>query len=176
MKRLFAFALIVLAGGILLATPTAEAACNPAQTMGTVGYLVFPGEPNDTSTFVGQFWETGNQGGMNQGTVPLTDWFFYLDPSYGGTYPYWFTMINPNNGAAVNLGDSRVVGCPPTGVAGENAEMSLFVDNCESNEGMILTIRRTPYGDWSWDFAYYGMGATYVNAGNSPRPQRYLGP
>lgn len=154
MKRFSILALMMALGVVVsVGAPSAEANCIPGQSVGSYYYWIFADDSTDVNNFVGSFWQTGTKATMNQGTLPLNEWFFLIDP-------YYFTI----NG---NLGDARVLGC---NASLPSDTMTVFIENCVTDEGFIATAPRTSVG-FDFDFGYATTGTYYNYPGTSSRPR-----
>lgn len=154
MKRFSILALMMALGLVAsLGAPSAEANCIPGQSVGSYYYWIFADDSADVNNFVGSFWQTGTKATMNQGTLPLNEWFFLIDP-------YYFTI----NG---NMGDARVLGC---NASLQTDRMTVFIENCVTDEAFIATAPRTAVG-FDFDFGYATTGEYYNYPGTSTRPR-----
>jgi hypothetical protein len=142
---------------------SAAALCNPAQsattqefTVGVSYYAYLNFTDTDEANFVGNFWQTGQKGVTNGDAMPLTQWL-------KGGYPGYVLFD-------INLGDGAVAGCPPA--TDTTAKMSVFLDNCISDEAVLLTVQRTNVTPLATDFSFTNryFPSAYISPGTSPRP------
>lgn len=170
---LFLGAAVVAMG---LAAPSAEANCSSPQFFGTndfapnfcsYAYLVWNDTSAEPTNFVGSFWDTGNRAtgvstSANGDTCDVGFWFYQYDAANWSMF-----------GA---LGDACVTPVDPPACPGAN--LTVFLENCSTDEFMLLTAPRNASvactnGGLDFNFSYYmynDVGASFV-AGPSPRPR-----
>jgi hypothetical protein len=138
-------------------TPTYSSVSEPDSSY--YAYLYFSNTL--TSNFVGNFWQNGAKTAMNGDAMPADNWIGCTNTVFpcsgGGATQSFF----------IRLDGGGVLGCPQPG-----SSMSVFLDNCASNEALLLTVPQTPAGESiiQWSFTNRNFPSTNLTPGPSPRP------
>lgn len=165
-KQTLFLAILVALAVAVVSSPSVEANCIPNKTMGTnsggyYAYLVFGDTSGNPNNFEGGFWQTGNKAGVNGDACAKSFWVYHAGGYYWGVGPGTIPRGVPLSDTCVGPGSA----CP-------GGNVTVFMDNCVSDEFLLITVPEAFVNGFDFSQAYYLYNAgIYINAGPSPRPR-----